>query len=103
MDVKKQSTGYRTQQEIDWLEELFLSEYVVEQINGQFIPVIINTDSIEKYKSQDNLFAFTFEYVLAAENRVIDAGLIATEGEEIGDDDGPIGDEAGPIGDAETL
>lgn len=60
-----QSTGYRTKAEIDWLEDLLFSKNVVEDIDGEYRPIIINTDNLVKYSSRQNLFAITFEYTHA--------------------------------------
>lgn len=65
-----QSTGFKTKEEIDWLEDLLYSKSVVEiASNGEHIPVIILTDTITKYKTRDNLFAFTFQYQYAFVNK----------------------------------
>lgn len=64
-----QSTGYKTKDEIEWLEDLLYSKKVIEIVNGEYIPVIINTAGITKYKTRDNLFAYTFEYTHAFNNK----------------------------------
>lgn len=70
-----QSTGFKTKEDIDWLEDLLYSKNVVEVIGGEHLPVIINTAGITKYKTRDNLYAFTFEYAYAFNNKAPKGGV----------------------------
>ena len=52
----------------EWLMELALSKYVWEYTeSGQYIPIIINTDSFQITDSKDDLFVLNFEYQQAIE------------------------------------
>jgi len=74
--INQQSTGWKTKEEIDWLEELFISEYVVLDDGTQWIPLIINKNTVQKYKSKDNLFALVFEYVYAWTDEVYSQAIV---------------------------
>lgn len=75
-DVFTQSTGYKTKEDIDWLEDLLYTKKVVKiGTDGEHIPVLINTDSITKYKTRDNLFAITFEYQHAFSNKAAKSSM----------------------------
>ena len=63
--VFKQNTGWLTKEEIDWALSAFLSDYIVEDVSEQFIPIIINTKTVTRYSSKQGLFALEFEYVHA--------------------------------------
>ncbi len=64
-----QSTGFKTKADIDWLEDLLFSKKAIELINGIQVPILINIASITKYKSRDNLYAITFTYTHAFNNK----------------------------------
>lgn len=82
------NTGFKTKAEIDWFEELLLSGYVVEDIGGKFIPVIVNTSTIQKYVSKQNLFSLSFDYIHAYKSFAPDGSIESVLGYIID----PVGD-----------
>lgn len=75
----KQTTGWKTKAEIDYLEELFYSKNVFECVDGEFVPVIITTQGAQKYDSRTNMYAFMFEYYYAF-NNVASKGIVTDSG-----------------------
>lgn len=61
-ETRKQSTGFKSKEEIDYLMELFSSKEVYQVINDELVPISITTKSIEKYKSQQFINGFDFEF-----------------------------------------
>ncbi len=88
----KQAAGWRTKAEIDWLEELLYSKNVYEDFNGEFVPVIINTASIDKYTSRQTLLPLNFEYSYAFNNLAPRGTIPAPDGG--GDEEGGGGGES---------
>lgn len=62
------STGWKSKEYIDYLEDLFLSKNVFEVIAGEHIPIIITSKKQKPHDSLTNVFALTFEYTHAYKN-----------------------------------
>lgn len=60
--TKKQLSGFQDKKNIDWFKEFFLSTQVYEYLNGKLIPIVLKSNSFEKFKSQQTLNTFEFEF-----------------------------------------
>ncbi len=78
LDVFKVSTGWQTKVRIDQVtDELLLADYVyiADPVRGKWVKVIINKASIEKFKTQQDMYAVNFEYTLAYTDQVIQGDI----------------------------
>lgn len=69
-DIKLQrnykiNTGFKTRTEIEALRDFFISDKKYIQLNGQWLPVNLSTDTIEEQTDGDNLFALTFDVTIS--------------------------------------
>lgn len=63
--TKKQLSGYQRKADIEWFKEFFLSTQHYEYLNGKLIPIILKSNSFEKFRSQQTLNTFEFEFYQA--------------------------------------
>jgi hypothetical protein len=63
--IFKAQTGMVDRSHMLWLEDLATAQNVWEYINGIYIPVIINTDSIQMSELQQDLYNISFDYQYA--------------------------------------
>lgn len=61
----KINTGFKTKIEIEALRDFFLSDRKYIQLDGQWIPINLSTDTIEEQTDGDNLFALTFDVAIS--------------------------------------
>lgn len=62
-DVFKVFSGWKTQDDIDGFEELFLSDYKVEVFNTAiYMPIIITSKKYRRHKTNENLKGIEIEY-----------------------------------------
>lgn len=72
-DSFKVFSGWKTQAEIDWLEDLFISKYVVEVVNFiEYVPIMITTKKIIRHKTNEFLKAIEFEFMYQYKSPVTD-------------------------------
>lgn len=77
-DVFKISTGWMSKARANQvIDELFLAEfvYIADPKKNQWLPVIINKATVEKFKSLQDLIAVNFEFAYAFTNRVIEGDI----------------------------
>lgn len=90
-DVKTQTTGWYSREYINYLREFLLSEAVRQDVDGEWVPVIINPGSWTLHQSQQNLYALSFEYVTAFSNQALRGDIPAADlGDEL---ETPSGDD----------
>lgn len=63
------STGYLNRAEIAALQDLLLSEYTYINLNGEYTPVVIDTNSIQYYKTREYLVAVRLDLMVAKTNK----------------------------------
>lgn len=68
--TKKQSSGFQDKKNIDWFKEFFLSTQVYEYLNGKLIPIVIKSNSFDKFRSQQTLNTFDFEFYHAFKDNI---------------------------------
>ncbi len=65
----KVNTGVWEIEQVNHLRELLAAEIVFEDINGQFVAIVINRESIEElYTSEDFVYGLQFQYTYAQFN-----------------------------------
>lgn len=69
--VFKISTGFLKQEELNWVEDLFIAEKKFIAANDMFVPITIKTISQKQKDSQSNLFFYELEYEYAFSNSVV--------------------------------
>jgi len=63
------NTGFLTLEQSQWLQQLFESKLVYEDVYGKFVPIVIKTDTIVVDESRLNARAYQFEYYYAFNNK----------------------------------
>lgn len=61
----KINTGFKTKLEIEALRDFFLSDKKYIQLDGQWLPINLSTNSIEEQTDGDNLFALSFDVTIS--------------------------------------
>lgn len=72
-DILKVFSGWKTKDELDWMEDLFLAKYVVEVMDiVTFMPIIITSKRYRKHKTNENLVGVEIEYYRQLKSKVTD-------------------------------
>lgn len=83
----KVNTGWKTKEEIDWLQDMMLSEEVYEVINGDLYPIVITSTSGPKYvDEQSPAYFMEFEYERSAHDTTYAAGTVPPTGGDFSED-----------------
>lgn len=61
----KINTGFKTKLEIEALRDFFLSDKKYIQLDDQWLPINISTDTIDEQTDGDNLFALSFDVTIS--------------------------------------
>ena len=64
------TSDWLTIEEMNWLRELLTSESVYEIVNGNLIPVFIDTESVNILEGNNNLRALSISYIYAHPDKV---------------------------------
>lgn len=66
----KGSIGHKDKEYITYLKEILISEEVriADTVNGEYIPILVTSNSIDLYKDDDDLYFLNWEYKLAFED-----------------------------------
>jgi len=69
-DSFKVASGWLTKAQVDWLEDFFIAEQKFTEAYGQFIPIILKSNTFKKYDSRSGKTPYEFEYYHAFTNSV---------------------------------
>lgn len=64
---KRISTGSITKEQADFLDEVKYSIQVWENVDDEWIPILVNNDSFFKYKSTEKFYDISIQYIKAEE------------------------------------
>ncbi len=65
----KVNTGWLTKEQVDWLEDFFMAEQKMVDMDGKFLPIVISSNVFKKYDSILRKTSLEFEWRVAFKNK----------------------------------